>query len=392
MTSSSSFDPALLKQLNGRSFFRPDLTRATAEAHLRALPVGAFVVRPSSSSVATNAVALSFVQQEGVVGHNTIVCVHDPHRVPSVAFRLENDAQQFSTLKALLKSLPLRFVRREHRAGLVAVSGSDDDDDDDDDEQPDSAPAAPPRRESNLLRANLLATRQALVDEQVMRLLRLMPAQQSQQAALQQFGDCDFGGSSRAALDELAQQTRGPVIVKLFFDVVAPSSSFLTLGISKTATARQVLQLVANKRLFPFLHRAVQLCVVVDADTVKPMGDLDRPAGFAALWAAKKLAPSSRAFVVRLKSSVASKQVVDETAAKIYGFVPRARKQTADAAAPGAAAGDGVELTDVNQAFFFELPPTSGGGEAFGVELDESDSSADFLSGFEGLLKDFDEL
>jgi hypothetical protein len=390
--SSSSFDAALLKQLNGRSFFRPDLTRATAEAHLRALPVGAFVVRPSSSSVATNAVALSFVQQEGVVGHNTIVCVHDPHRVPSVAFRLDNGSQQFSTLKALLRSLPLRFVRREHRAGVDAVGGSDDDDDDDGDEQPDSAPAAPPRRESNLLRGNLLATRQALVDEQVSRLLRLMPAQQSQQAALQKFDACDFGGSSRAALDELAQQTRGPVNVKLFFDVVAPSSSFLTLGISKTATARQVLQLVANKRLFPFLHRAVQLCVVVDADTVKPMSDLDRPAGFATLWAAKKLPPSARAFVVRLKTSTAPTQVVDEAAAKIYGFVPRARKQAGEAAAPAAAAGDGVELTDVNQAFFFELPPTSGGSEAFGVELDEAESGAEFLSGFEGLLKDFDEL
>jgi hypothetical protein len=77
-----------LRQVQGRSWYR-DLTRASAESYLSQFNAGAFVVRPSTQA---NAIALSFKQENGAIGHNTIIAVHDASRVPSLAFRLANCA------------------------------------------------------------------------------------------------------------------------------------------------------------------------------------------------------------------------------------------------------------------------------------------------------------
>lgn len=77
-----------LQQVQGRSWYR-DLTRSSAEAYLQPFDAGAFVVRPSTQA---NAIALSFKQENGAIGHNTIVAVHDAARVPALAFRLANGA------------------------------------------------------------------------------------------------------------------------------------------------------------------------------------------------------------------------------------------------------------------------------------------------------------
>jgi hypothetical protein len=81
-------DPSVfLRQVQGRSWYRGDLTRSSAESYLQPFDAGAFVVRPSTQA---NAIALSFKQENGAIGHNTIVAVHDASRVPSLAFRLTN--------------------------------------------------------------------------------------------------------------------------------------------------------------------------------------------------------------------------------------------------------------------------------------------------------------
>ncbi len=422
----STTGESFLKQVEGRSWWRADLTRASAEAHLSLLAPGAFVVRPSSQA---NCVALSFVQDDGVVGHNQIVAVHDASRVPSLAFRLANGEQLHSSVKALLKSLPaLRFDRSEQRR---AVSPPEDDR-----RHAADVVLPPPRRESNLLRADLTAARHAVVESQVRKLLALMPARATEQlrAQLLAFDELDLVGATRAQLDELLRCTRGKVLVKLFFDVVAPGAPFLTLSINKTATARQVVLLACAKRLFPALHRACQLAVVSDTASVTPMADLDRPASLSLVWASKQLPPTARAFVLCLKPlfdppAPAAAPVIEQprlpwrAAPKldpelrrsktdsVYGFVPRALPpaEAADladmesafttmaadlelgsvldehAAASAAADDDGGEaITEANAGFFFDLPPT--GRSLFGVEVENLLDVDEFQS----LLDDFD--
>lgn len=421
-----------LKEVQGRTWYRADHTRASAEAHLSALPAGAFVVRPSSQP---NCVALSFVQEDGTVGHNQIVMVHDASRVPATAFRLANATELHSSVKALLKSMAsLRFDRSEQQQ-----------------QRPEDTPVppstttedvlvAPPRRESNLVRANLTAARQAVVESQVRKLLALMPARASERlkAQLVAFDELDLVGATRAQLDELMRSTRGKVLVKLFFDVVAPGAPFITLSINKTATARQVCLLACAKRLFPALHRACQLAIVSDGTNVTPMADLDRPASLSLVWASKQLPPTARAFVLRLKPlfdppAPAAAPVIEQprlpwrAAPKldpglrksssssqtdsVYGFVPRAlppasaSAETEDLAEMESAfttmAADlelgsvldehdeqqqeqeGEAITEANAGFFFDLPPTTG---EFGVEVENLLDVDEFQS----LLADFD--
>lgn len=162
---------------------------------------------------------------------------------------------------------------------------------------------APPRRESNIVRGTLAAARLAVVLEQARKLLALMPARRSEQLInrLCQFENLDVAGTSRAQLDDLLRRTRGKVLLKVFFDVLAPGAPYITLGVGKPATAREVCQLVCAKRLCPALHRACQLVVVNGSGDVTAMADHDRPAPLSLVWAAKQLPPSERSFVLRLK-------------------------------------------------------------------------------------------
>lgn len=202
-----------------------------------------------------------------------------------------------------MKSLPLLHFERLPR-------DKDDDDGDEDAATDQSAPAptapalvAPPRRESNIVRGTLTAQRLAVVVEQARKLLALMPARRSEQLVnrLCQFENLDVAGTSRAQLDDLLRRTRGKVLLKVFFDVVSPGAPYITLGVSKSATAREVCQLVCAKRLCPALHRACQLAVVNGSGGVSPMADHDRPAPLSLVWASKNLPPSERALVLRLK-------------------------------------------------------------------------------------------
>jgi hypothetical protein len=142
-----------------------------------------------------------------------------------------------------------------------------------------------------------------VVLEQARKLLALMPARRSEQLVnrLCQFENLDVAGTSRAQLDDLLRRTRGKVLLKVFFDVVSPGAPYITLGVSKSATAREVCQLVCAKRLCPALHRACQLAVVNGSGGVSPMADHDRPAPLSLVWASKNLPPSERALVLRLK-------------------------------------------------------------------------------------------
>jgi hypothetical protein len=220
----------------------------------------------------------------------------------SVFFTLSAN-ELHSSVKALLKSLPLlRFDR------LPRDPDHHDAADDTLDVTSAAASAAPvvtapPRRESNIVRGTLAAARLAVVLEQARKLLALMPARRSEQLInrLCQFDNLDVAGSSRAPLDDLLRRTRGKVLLKVFFDVLAPGAPYITLAVAKSATAREVCHLVCAKRLCPALHRACQLVVVNGAGAVSPMADHDRPAPLSLVWAAKQLPPSERSFVLRLK-------------------------------------------------------------------------------------------
>ena len=109
-------DQLLLKQVNGRTWWRGDMNRQSAIDHLTDLPVGSFVVRPSSQP---GAVALSFKQEDGHIGHNTIVVEHEKNRIPPTTFRFSNASVQPSML--MMGASPY--------VPSVAQDGSEQDDD-----------------------------------------------------------------------------------------------------------------------------------------------------------------------------------------------------------------------------------------------------------------------
>ena len=148
----SNADQLLLKQVNGRTWWRGDMNRQSAIDHLTDLPVGSFVVRPSSQP---GAVALSFKQEDGHIGHNTIVVEHEKNRIPPTTFRFSNASVQFETVKKLLKSLPLlNFDRATQKAGAEKVQSPRDNAADD------GGVAPPPRRESKFVSARVVAQKQ----------------------------------------------------------------------------------------------------------------------------------------------------------------------------------------------------------------------------------------
>jgi nitrate reductase NapAB chaperone NapD len=211
---------------------------------------------------------------------------------------------------------------------------ADDNDDVDTASSSSTVIMAPPRRESNIVRGTLAAARLAVVLEQARKLLALMPARRSEQLInrLCQFENLDVAGTSRVQLDDLLRRTRGKVLLKVFFDVLAPGAPYITLGVGKSATAREVCQLVCAKRLCPALHRACQLVVVNGSGAVSPMADHDRPAPLSLVWAAKQLPPSERSFVLRLKPEFDIPSRGSATPSPVVAPTPP--QTAADAAAP----------------------------------------------------------
>ena len=101
-------------------WFDASLSRQTALQVLNGRPVGAFVVRPSSQAFA---LALSHMQGDNTVAHGIV------HRwpKPGVAshrrgWSIESDLKTFSTLQALLNSLPLLH---DKKAELAATGASE---------------------------------------------------------------------------------------------------------------------------------------------------------------------------------------------------------------------------------------------------------------------------
>ena len=108
----TEFRAMVTRDLRGEPWWRPNANRPTAEAELAGLPLGAFLVRPSSLACS---LALTHVTgSAGSIGHGII-----HYHGAELGYSLEDGQYAHRTVPQLLRSLPLRFD-----IGPAAADGS----------------------------------------------------------------------------------------------------------------------------------------------------------------------------------------------------------------------------------------------------------------------------
>jgi cell cycle protein kinase DBF2 len=105
----------VLRECDGKVWFKPTMDRPAAELYLKDAVKGCFVVRQSSKA---NCVALSHVLVTGAVGHAFIQAIPDATRSPPVYYQLENTQAIFGSVHELLQSLPLVYTLSKRNADV----------------------------------------------------------------------------------------------------------------------------------------------------------------------------------------------------------------------------------------------------------------------------------